>query len=185
MRLTLIAAFAVSVLPGLTIAHAPPHPARIILIRHAEKPDDENDPHLSPEGVKRAKRLVAFITADPSMTRYGTPVALFATQTTKHDDGQRTQETLAPLAKALGLRVQAPFLGKDYAGLAQLLRTEHAYDGKTIVICWNHEWIPELVAALGVSPQPPKWKSKVFDDVYVISYTNGKAELTVSKYDGR
>jgi broad specificity phosphatase PhoE len=100
-----------SVFPTQLPTHWPvPRPAQIILIRHADKPADPEDPHLSRAGVKRAERLVPFIMTDPAMTRFGLPVAVFATQTTKHGDGQRTQETVAPLARALKLPVQTPFL---------------------------------------------------------------------------
>jgi len=74
-------------------------PAQIILIRHAEKPADKSNPHLSPAGERRAGWLVSFITKDSAMTRLGLPVAIFATRTTSDDNGQRTQETVAPLAK--------------------------------------------------------------------------------------
>jgi hypothetical protein len=159
-----------------------PQPAQIILIRHAEKPADPENVHLSKAGVKRAERLVTFITTDPMMTRFGAPVAVFATRTTAHDDGQRTQETLAPLARALKLSVQTPYVGKDYAALAKLILGSSAYSGQTIVICWNHEEIPQLTAALGVAPEPPKWKGSVFDQVYVITYHDGKAALATSQY---
>jgi hypothetical protein len=98
-----------SVLAAPAPAQSPvTRPAQIILIRHAEKPADEEDPHLSPAGVKRAEQLVSFITTDPAMIRFGPPVAVFATQTTKRGNGQRTQETVAPLARALKLPVQTP-----------------------------------------------------------------------------
>ena len=175
-----------SVFPTPTPAHSPvPRPAQIILIRHADKPADPEDPHLSRAGVKRAERLVSFITTDPAMTRFGLPVAVFATRTTKDGNGQRTQETVAPLGRALKLPVQTPFLGKDYASLARLILAEPAYAGKTVLICWNHEQIPQLAAALGVTPEPPKWKGSVFDRVYVISYHEGKAALATSRYDSR
>ena len=154
-----------------------PRPAQIILIRHAEKPADPNDPHLSRAGVQRAERLVSFIRTNPALTRFGLPVAVFATRTTKHDNGQRTQETVAPVAKALKLPVQTPYLGADYSALAKLVLATPAYAGKTVLICWNHEEIPQLAAALGVSPRPPKWKGSVFDRVYLISYHAGKAVL--------
>jgi hypothetical protein len=160
-------------------------PAQIILIRHADQPADPRDPHLAPAGVQRAERLVSFITTDPAMTRFGLPVAVFATRTTKDGNGQRTQETVAPLARALKLPVQTPFLGKNYAALAYLILANPAYAGKTVLICWNHEEIPQLAAALGVTPEPPKWKGSVFDRVYVISYHDGKAALATSRYDGR
>ena len=179
-----IALFAVLPTPGPT--HSPvPRPAQIILIRHGEKPADPSDPHLSPAGVKRAEQLVSFITTDPVMKRFGLPVAVFATRTTKHDDGQRTQETVAPLAKALKLPVQTPYLGRDFAAVAKLILGNAAYTGKTVIICWNHEEIPQLAAALGVTPEPPKWKASVFDQVYVISYHDGKAALATSRYDSR
>jgi hypothetical protein len=160
-------------------------PAQIILIHHAEKPADPQDPHLSRAGIKRAERLVAFITTDAAMIRSGLPVAVFATQTTKDDNGQRTQETVAPLARALKLPVQTPYLGKNYAALAKLVLTSPAYTGKSVLICWNHEEIPQLAAALGVTPEPPKWKGGVFDLVYVISFHNGNATLATSRYNGR
>ena len=157
---------------------APSRPAQIILIRHAEKPLDEANPHLAPAGVERAARLVSFLTTDPAMTTFGMPVAVFATATTKNGDGVRTQETIAPLAKKLKLPVQTPALGKDYAVLAAGILRKRAYAGKTVVICWNHEWLPELAAALGVTPQPAPWKGSDFDRVFVITYSAGKATLT-------
>ena len=174
------------VLPTQEPAHSPvPRPAQIILIRHADKPADRKDPHLSRAGVQRAERLVPFITTNPTMNRFGLPVAVFATRTTKDDNGQRTQETLAPLARMLQLPVQTPFLGKDYAALANLILANPAYAGKTVLICWNHEEIPQLAAALGVTPEPPKWRGSAYDLVYVISYRGGRAALATSRYDSR
>ncbi len=162
-----------------------PRPAQIILIRHAEKPDDPANPHLSPAGVARASQLVSFITTDEAMNRFGPPVAIFATRTTRDGDGQRTQETVAPLARALKLPVQTPYHGKDFAALAKLILTSPAYSGKTVLICWNHAEIPQLAAALGVAPMPRKWKKQVFDRVYVISYRDDRPRLTVGRYGGR
>jgi len=167
-----------------SIAIAPPiqGPAQIILIRHADKPSDPQNPHLSRAGVRRAHDLVSFITTDPAMTKFGTPVAVFATKTTKDGNGQRTQETVAPLAKALGLPVLTPFLGRDYAALAKHVLGAAQYAGKNVLICWNHEQIPQLAAALGVTPEPPKWKGSVYDIVYVISYHGGAATLETYRY---
>jgi hypothetical protein len=162
----------------LALLLAPPQatrPAQIIIFRHAEKPDDKSNPHLSAEGVRRAQRLVGWLTTDPVVNKYGKPVAIFATKTTKDDDGQRTQETVAPAAAALKLPVQAPFVGKDYQQLAKQILGNPAYAGKTVVICWNHEVLPELAAEMGIS-QPPPWKAKEFDQVYVITW-HGRAPV--------
>lgn len=165
-------------LPPVAAQSRVTRPAQIILIRHAEKPNDPKNPHLSRPGAKRAERLVSFITTDPALTRVGLPVAVFATQTTKHGNGQRTQETVAPLARALKLRVQTPFVAKDYARLAKLILANPAYAGKTVLICWNHEEISQLAVALGVTKEPPKWKPDVFDRVYIISYDGARAVLS-------
>ncbi len=171
--------FHVAFLALLASSPAPARPAQIVLFRHAEKPADKTNPHLSPEGVQRATKLVGFLTTNPTIMKYGSPVVVFATKTTKDDDGQRTQETVAPAAAALKLTVQTPFLGKDYKKLAKLILGNPAYAGKTVLICWNHEEIPQLAAALGVAPMPPPWKNKQFDQVYLISYTGKVATLKV------
>lgn len=180
---------AVALLSTLAMPHALPapvaRPAHIILIRHAEKPADKSNPHLSPAGERRAGWLVSFITKDSAMIRLGLPVAIFATRTTKDDNGQRTQETVAPLAKALKLPVQNPYLGKGYAKLARLVLTNPDYAGKTVLICWNHEQINNLVEALGVTPVPGKWKDSVYDRVYIISYDGDTAKLSTTRYDIR
>ncbi len=153
-------------------------PAQVILIRHAEKPLDPEAVHLSKVGEKRAKELVPFLTSDPRLTQYGLPVALYATHTTRRGHGRRTQETVVPLAKELHLPIQTPYLSEDYEALAKSILSNPKYRGKTVLVCWNHEQIPQLAAALGVHPAPPKWKETVYDRVFLISYEGAKATLT-------
>src|SRR5947209_13654180 len=124
-----------------TIRWASAQPAQIILIRHAEKPADPEALHLSKEGRKRAKALVPFLTNSPALTQHGLPVALFAAQPTKHGHGLRTQETIAPLAKALHLKIETPFLSENYPALAKLILNNPKYEGKAVLICWMHAWI--------------------------------------------
>jgi broad specificity phosphatase PhoE len=153
-------------------------PAQVILIRHAEKPLNPEAVHLSKAGEKRAKELVPFITSDPRLTRYGLPVALYATHTTARGRGRRTQETIAPLAKKLRLPVQTPYVSGDYEGLAKSILSNPKYRGKTVLVCWNHEQIPQLTAALGIHPEPPKWQDAVYDRVFLINYDGTQATLT-------
>jgi len=160
----------------------PSGPATIVLIRHAEEPHDATNPHLSKDGVARAQRLVEFMTHDPAMIRLGPPAAIFATETTNDGNGQRTQETVAPLANVLHLQVQAPYHAKDYAKLARRVMSDPTLGGKTVIICWNHEWLPQLAAALGVTPMPPKWKDKNYDGVYVITFKDRRALLATTQY---
>lgn len=160
-------------------------PAQVIVIRHAEKPRDETNPHLSSAGQSRAAELVPFITTDGSASRFGTPAALFAPRPTRDGNGQRSLETLTPLATALKLDVQTPYRPAEYAVFARWILRNAAYSGKTVVIAWTHDEIPDLVAELGAKPKPPRWKSKVFDRVYLITYRDGKAELGETRYGPR
>ena len=153
-------------------------PAEIILLRHAEKPPDEMNVHLSARGKERAQSLAAFLTSTPALVTNGLPVALFATHPTSHGHGQRTSETLDPLATRLKLPIRTPYVAKDYAALARRILQDPALDGKTVVVCWVHDYLPALAEALGVS-RPPAWKATVFDRVWVINYRDGQASLTV------
>jgi hypothetical protein len=177
-------AFAALVLlfSALPVQSAAAQPAQVIVIRHAEQPSDANNPHLSPIGVQRAQRLVSFVRSDPTMSRFGAPVAIFASRPTKHGNGQRASETVTPLATALGIPVQIPFRTNDYDAAAKAILSNPAYNGKTVLVSWTHEDIPDLVKALGVKPKPHKWKGSVYDQVYVISYQNGRPTLTTSRY---
>jgi len=175
---------AVSALLGLMVLAIFPNalpvlaePAQIILISHAEKPKDSDALHLSKAGKKRAEALVPYLENTPELTQAGLPVALFGTEPTKHGKGQRPAETLEPLAKELKLPIQTPFKSDDYKKLAQFILREKEYDGKSILVCWTHEYIPVLAEALGVHPKPAKLDEKIYDKVYLITYVQGKATL--------
>lgn len=121
--------------------------------------------------------LVPFLTETPELLRHGLPAALFATKIAPDDPSHRPQETITPLSKHLHLPIQADYLDKGYARLAQHILTNPSYLGKTVLICWNHTYIPQLTAALGVRPQPPKWRSEVFNRVFIITLKGGQATL--------
>lgn len=168
---------AVLVLLLLSLLPAGGQPKAIIVIRHGEKPDDPEALHLSKEGVARSKALVAFFTKDKHVARFGSLDILIASHPTHKGHGQRPRETLVPVASKLKLEIDTPFESKDYARLAQVLFTDARYQGKIVVICWVHEHLPALAGALGVTPEPPKWKDSDYDTAYVITYPEGKAHL--------
>jgi hypothetical protein len=152
-------------------------PAQVVIIRHAEKPDDPDALHLSARGEERAKALVKFFTENRKVTRYGQPVALYATDPTKRGRGQRPFETLEPTSKELKLPIQTPYQSEDYEKLARLIMTQTNYQGKTVVICWTHDDLPEFAAAFGVKPKPDKWKDSVYDRAYIINFQGGTPDL--------
>jgi broad specificity phosphatase PhoE len=103
----------------------------ILVMRHAEKPDDPLDPDLSPAGRARAQRLASCI---PST--FGKPGFLFASAVSKHS--HRPIETLEPLSLQCGVKIDSSYADQDYGALAQELRTNNAYHGCLVVVCWHH-----------------------------------------------
>ena len=161
----------------LTLTGALAQPAQIIVIRHAEKPEDHEERHLSKAGQARAEALVKFFTRDEHATRRGLPQVLLACHPSHKGHTLRPRETLLPLAQHLKLEVQTPFESKDYAQLAHALLHDPAYRGKAVVVCWVHDSLPAFAAALGVTPEPPKWKDSDYDSAYVITFPEGRAHL--------
>jgi len=132
----------------------------ILLIRHAEKPDDGLG--LSADGQERAGNYVNYF-RDYTVDGKGLKLEhLFATADSKQS--QRPRLTLEPLGKALGLDVDARFPTKNPAQFVMELRSrEH---GKALLICWHHKEIPEILRGLGADPDSllPKgeWPDEVF-----------------------
>src|SRR5262249_22651742 len=93
---------------------------------------------------------------------------VFATNRSKRSD--RPLETVKPLAKALKLGVNDNYGNDAYPKLAEELLTNPKYAGKTILVCWHHGKIPELVEALGASGVPKHWKDDSFDRVWVVTF---------------
>lgn len=177
MRRPRLRAWQPALLALVLASSASARPAQVILLRHAEKPANEADIHLSERGRERAQALVGFFTSNPAVTNRGAPSMLFAPQVTHRGHSRRPGETLEPLAKQLGVSIRTPFLAADYARLAQQVLTSPECDGKTVVICWVHEYLPELATALGVKPTPPRWKDHVFDRVWIIHGREDKTKL--------
>lgn len=154
-------------------------PAQIILLRHAEKPDGEANVHLSDRGRERARALVGCLTTNRTVITNGLPAALFAPRISPRGKARRPYETLEPLADHLKLTIQMPYRAEDCKTLAKNVLNEKAYEGKTIVICWVHDYLPELAQALGVKPKPAKWKSSVYDCFWVVTW-KGKETVLAS-----
>src|SRR4029434_5068387 len=75
-------------------------------------------------------------------------------------------------AKAANLRIDAHFGNNQSAELAADLRATQ--QGKRILICWRHPYVPDLLRALGAKPEDllprGKWPNSVYDWVILLSY---------------
>ena len=107
----------------------------IILVRHAEKIIDPNNPDvdLSPAGQARALEIVR-------MFGNAGVNAVYATQY------KRTQQTVKPLADKLGLPVTV-VNAKNTPDLIAQIRAQNS--GQTVFIAGHNNTVPEIIAALG------------------------------------
>jgi phosphohistidine phosphatase SixA len=115
----------------------------VVLVRHGEKVSEAADAELSETGLRRAESLARLLS--PLQ-----PSALFAS------DRKRTQQTLAPLAKAVGLQIQVRKVGEEAALAKHLLE---AWKGRTTVVCGHSNTVGPLAAALGYRGYFPEPKS--------------------------
>lgn len=197
-RRLLAAATGVALAPVLTACRAeavsrdssdqvvtPPAPASqvLMIIRHAEKPtgsargvtaDGIQDPEsLTVPGWSRAGALVELFAPrgsdnTPAAVRSGLlrPVAVVASNP-RRDGSKRPFQTVTPLAAELAVTVN---LAQAKGQEAELVEGLRGLAGP-VLIAWQHESIPAIVAHLGpVSPTPPPtWPDSRFDMVYVFT----------------
>ncbi len=77
-------------------------PAQVMIIRHAEKYEDRQKIHLNPQGHTRARALAQFFQTDPRVLEHGVVSAIVAQSPSLQKKSVRCEETVEPLAHALG-----------------------------------------------------------------------------------
>jgi len=129
----------------------------VFIVRHAEKADVSKDPDLSEAGRARAEALAKML-KDANIT------AIYTTEF------KRTQQTAAPLAKALGITATT-VLAKDNAALIAKLR---ASNGNALVV-GHGDTIPALIKTLGIS-EPITIAENDYDNLFALVLAE-KAQL--------
>jgi hypothetical protein len=148
--------------------------AKIMLIRHAEKPNDDGAPGLMPNGAenpraltltgwKRANALVDLFNPPegasprPALAK---PSSLFASGS----ESLRPKQTVAPLAAALNLSVRTFLRGQEAELVAAAKKAEDP-----VLISWQHEAIPDIASLIrgGAEGVPVRWPGHVYDLVWV------------------
>jgi hypothetical protein len=152
-------------------------PALVILLRHAEKTEDQSNPNLSAQGYDRANALAGFFTTNAVIATNPPIAALFAARPAKANRSVRCQETLSPLMQHLKLPVSEAYRAEDFKALARHLLESTNYSGKTVVVCWPRTELIGLAKALGAVPQPKTWKSEVYDRVWLLRFSSTKGTV--------
>ncbi len=137
----------------------------VVLFRHAERQSlFDGDSALSEAGLRRAKALVPLLAAFQ-------PVAAYTS------DLRRTQQTMAPTAVQLGLTPYVRPKDGSRALAAELLRDQR---GKTVLVCWHHDLMKQLVRGLGVQGPVPYWSIDTYDRLWIVRVP-AKGEATLEE----
>ena len=140
----------------------------VILVRHAEKNIEPNNPNpnLSPQGQARAQELVRVL-GNTGVT------AIYATQFV------RTQQTVQPLASHVGL----PITQIDSSNTVELVRQITTNQrGGTVFVAGHNNTVPAIIAALGGGNLPVIPENE-FDNMFVVTvYRFARAKVVKIKY---
>jgi hypothetical protein len=151
-------------------AHAQdgPKDAVVIIIRHAD--DADSGDGLSPLGQERTEAYKNYFLNFTVDSKPREPTVIFAATDSKKS--HRPRLTMEPFAKAANLKIDTRFGNDQSADLAADLRAHQ--QGKVILICWRHPYIPALLSALGANPETflpnGKWPGKVFNWIILLSF---------------
>ena len=130
----------------------------VIFVRHAEKAaTSEEDPSLSPAGLRRAAELKRqLVDADVVAgidAVYATPF-------------RRTEETARPVAEALGLPLSA-YDANDTEAIMEHIVREHK--GKIVLVVGHSNTLPALIGNMGASKKVPPIAEGEYDNIYIVS----------------
>lgn len=139
----------------------------VLIIRHAEKPP--TGPELTPMGQARAQAYTHYFEPFREDQLNIAVDALYAGADS--ESSVRPRQTLEPLSKSTGLKLDTSISTKAPAALVTLLRT--APHGPHPLVAWRHGQIPALLSAFGASPSllpNGKWPDDTFDWVVVLRF---------------
>lgn len=135
----------------------------VVLFRHGERQSlFEGDSPLSEAGLRRAQALVPLLAGFQPVVAYTSNL-------------RRTQQTMAPTALQLGLTPLVRPKDGSAALAAEILRDQR---GKTVLVCWHHDLMKQVVRGLGVKGPVPYWSLDTYDRLWIVRVpATGEATL--------
>jgi hypothetical protein len=154
---------------------------KIMIIRHGEKPEKDEDIHgvnpegehdkneLSTRGWQRSGALVRFfnpLNGQFSHPELAKPDVVFAAAPSGHIQSQRSRHTVQAVAESLNMKVNL----KHTKGEEKKLVEEVKATRGAVLIAWEHNAIMEVTnLILGNNhSSPQKWPDSRFDLVWVL-----------------
>lgn len=149
-----------------------PKNTNFLLIRHAEKPDDQDDIGLSVAGQARAMAYVVYF---QNFKIGSTPIRLdHLVATAQSAKSNRPYLTIEPLSRQLDLTINNHYENKadDIQALANYLLIDPTFNNSNILICWHHGQLLDLAEKLGVEKHnlPYDWPEEAFGWLIQISF---------------
>ncbi|MBC7538524.1 MAG: histidine phosphatase family protein [Bacteriovorax sp.] len=147
-------------------------PAQVVIIRHGEKPAVGNE--LNTQGWQRANALPQFFENNKIVAEFGKPIALYAGAPNKPGGAIRSIQTITPYADQLGLIIHKEITKNEISSLVNKVMNTREYEGRTVIICWEHSLIPEMAQLFGETNAPTSWDDNVFDRAWVIRFKDNQ-----------
>ncbi len=137
---------------GYFVAHRPV--TTIILVRHAEKHIEPNNPNpaLTAAGQERAQTLLRMF-GESGIT------AIYATQYL------RTQATSSPLASRLGIKVNQ-LDARNTEELVRQIKSNHL--GSVVFVAGHSNSVPPVISALG-GGSLPEIPEQEYDNIFIVT----------------
>lgn len=146
----------------------------VYIVRHCDKPDDDNDPCCSQKGCQRSAALVPFfnrlLTKSP---RYLIGPGYQGISACKQRS-QRAIQTLMPLSQFYNIPILNRYCTEQTQEQARDILCMNTSD--TIIIVWDHDHIASLIGYLLNYADPiiiHDYPSHRFDIIFRITYIDG------------
>ncbi|MGZ5436990.1 MAG: hypothetical protein ACXWID_11330 [Pyrinomonadaceae bacterium] len=168
-----------------------PKANKIMLIRHAEKPDRDGEPFgvtekghrnkeaLAVRGWQRAGALATLFAPTNANFQHGAlarPKFLFASKPLRRKGSRRPIQTIRPLAQKLEIDINSNYQRADYESMLQ-----DVFSCKGVVlVCWQREYIPQIAShILGEDSRvPADWPEDRYDMVWVFDLNGSSGRYT-------
>lgn len=156
---------------NITSADNPQKSLTIVLIRHAEKPDSGDN--LSCQGLNRALTLPKVL-----KQKIGVPDYLYTPSIDNDDQTRhvRMLQTITPFAVKHNLTINSDFKAKQIKSLSEDILQKKGL----VLLVWSHSEIQNIAEKLGIH-EPPKWKNKDYDTIWIIEHDGKKSTLKVER----
>ncbi|CEH17698.1 hypothetical protein CBOM_04093 [Ceraceosorus bombacis] len=118
---------------------------RVFLIRHGEKPSDDDQTGLSAQGMQRSQCLRNVFGKGS-----GYNIGYIITQDYKSDGSRnRPYQTVLPLSQDLGLTIDHHCDRDDADCAKDSIKNFASSSGADILLCWEHKALSDISKALG------------------------------------